>query len=227
MRLKMKRLASTLLISIICQGHNLDINNFFKTQNIKLSPVHSKKNEGYMTPSQQSQYISKLSEYQKTASIQIICEIGLNGGHSAETLINHSPDLIKFISFDINHHFYTPLAANYFKTNLGDKFEFYPGDSLKVVPDFTSANPELKADLIYIDGCHLYAWALQDILNCRKLAHQNTYVWIDDVYPDLANPIGEAVRDCMKQGIIRIIDCHVSDDPKAGRRGWIEAMYCN
>lgn len=215
-----------LLFAAICSGKNLNIENYLRSNHIQMVPG-GVTNEGYMTRTQKNQFIRTLKDYNRKDPIRIICEIGLNGGHSAQTLINNCPKLEHFVSFDINQHFYTPFAVDYFTKELGSKFSFHEGDSLKTVPQFTKTYPDFKADLIYVDGCHLYEWALEDIINCQKLAHENSYLWVDDVDKELKNSIGQAVQECVNRGVIQIIYHHTSVDPEAGFRGWIEAKYCH
>jgi len=179
-----------------------------------------------MTSLQKKQFQKTLNEYNKSKPILVIFEVGLNGGHSATTLINGCPFLEKFISFDINHHKYTPLAANFLRQYLNDKFIFIEGDSLKTVPEYLSSHTEIKPDLIYIDGCHLYEYALNDILNFKESADEETFLWIDDVDPGYSNAIGKAVKYCVDNGIIKILKLHTSNDNVAGYRGWVEAKFC-
>jgi len=37
-----------------------------------------------------------------------------------------------------------------------------------------------KFDLIFIDGCHEFRYAMTDLMNCRQLAHKDTIVALDD-----------------------------------------------
>lgn len=215
-----------LINSFICSviANNLNVDAYLKTCDIQMSPNHSDINEGYMTVKQKMQFIETLTKYK---GIKIVYEIGLNGGHSAETIMNYCPNLTKFVSFDINRHVYTSHAADYFQSQLGQGFIFVPGDSLETVPVYIRNHLNEKPDLIYIDGNHEYYWALNDIKNMREAATTNTILWIDDVPADLPlnHDVARAVVECAKNNIIKIIKIHSSYDPVGGWRSWVEARY--
>lgn len=187
------------------------LSNYLHEHGYYLNPVHSPMNEGYMSDTQKDQFNNCLKKYK---NIRKILEIGLNAGHSAENFFNNCPDLELFVSFDINHHPYTSVAAEYFYEKHGNKFIFVPGDSLKTLPSFKKRHNFLyKFDLIFVDGCHAYEWALSDIKHSRNMAHSNTVLWIDDVPPDLSGPIGKAVKECVKNKIIEIVEHHIASHP--------------
>jgi predicted O-methyltransferase YrrM len=195
---------------------NIDL--YQKEAGFILSPMHSNINEGYMTESQKKQFVEWL---QLHPSIKRIAEIGLNAGHSAENFFQNCPDLEEFISFDIQEHAYSKVAVEFFKKKYKDRFIFIPGDSTVTVPNFTKNMPNTKYDLIYIDGNHSYENAIQDIMNCRELANENTVLWIDDYN---GSSIRQAVHECQRRGIISIFNIHCSSDPY-GARAWVEACY--
>jgi predicted O-methyltransferase YrrM len=210
------------LFSTPMDVYSVSLDEFLHDHGFFLNPIHSPVNEGYMSDSQKEQFIEKLSTYK---GIKRIAEIGLNAGHSAEVFFNTCKELELFVSFDINHYPYTPVAVKYFYREYGNKFIFNPGDSLQTVPRFQSNYPFMRFDLIFIDGCHAYEWAMGDLINMKRMAHPKTVLWIDDVPPDFSGPIGLAVRTCEAQGIIRIIKLHDSSHPIQFGRHWVEAEY--
>jgi len=200
----------------------LNLDSYLQKHGFYLYPVHSPINEGYMSDPQKDQFNERLKTYGK---ITKILEIGLNGGHSAENFFNNCEDLILFVSFDINHYPYTNCAIEYFTKKFGSKFLFNPGDSMVTVPRFKENHPDYKFDLIFIDGCHAYKWAMSDIMHTRTMAHANTILWIDDVPPNLSGPIGKAVTECVEKGIIEIFEIHHSVHPTQHGRSWLEARF--
>jgi hypothetical protein len=75
-----------------------------------------------------------------------------------------------------------------------DPFPDLPGDFSshliypKTSDDFFQQDaPELfaekKIDLAFIDGLHLFEFALRDFINTEKYAHQNSYILIHDILP--------------------------------------------
>lgn len=206
--------ASFLVFSGISTAREVKtVDQYLRTKGFYLKPTHGY-NEGYMTTEQKNQFIKELSSY---SQIKNILEIGLNGGHSAEVLINHCPNLEKFFSIDINHHKYAIHAAQYFQEKFPQIFNFIPGDSTVQVPLLTQSFPQVLFDLIYIDGNHAYNYCLNDIRNCQKVAHSQTILWIDDyIYED----VKRAVDECVELGIIKLEKVNYTSN-----RAWVKAKY--
>ena len=98
-------------------------------------------------------------------------EIGFNAGDSAELFLSEGCDLI---SFDIGRHSYTRLAKEFLDLQYPNKHKLVIGNSTKTIPEHQGQAG--LYDFIYIDGCHRYEIASQDIMNCRKLSHKDTQV---------------------------------------------------
>jgi hypothetical protein len=197
--------------------NTFSVDQYLGCYGFKLSPVHSKNNEGYVSDEQKKQFQEHLALY---PNIQSILEIGLNGGHSAEFFFQCCKKLKRFSSFDINMHAYTPPAAEYFSLKQKGKFEFILGDSAITVPQYAQKFPNQKFDLIYVDGKHTYEACTQDVLNCKKLAHADTLLWIDDC----AGFIHDAMIMLQFKGIIEIQNVYHSSGNQ-GRRSWMHARY--
>lgn len=183
-----------------------------------LSPAHSSGNEGYMTESQKKQFISWLELH---PNIEMVAEVGLNGGHSAENFFLHCPALKKLISFDIQEHAYSEVAVEYLKKKYGERFYFVGGDSTITVDQFANGSKKMICDLVYIDGGHAYDNVIQDIVHCKGLAGKDTVLWIDDFQ---GADVRSAIYECHRRGLIRIHDIHWSIDSE-GERAWVEASY--
>jgi predicted O-methyltransferase YrrM len=185
----------------------------------QLSPAPSEKNEGYISDAQKAQFIERLNAY---PNIKKIAEIGLNAGHSAENFFSCCNRLEKFVSFDLSEYAYTQVAVDYFFRNYKERFEFVRGDSQKTVPSYFHHFPEQTFDLIYIDGGHFYTNCINDIKNCKKLAHPNTILWIDDFFE--GGETQRAILECESEGIIQIVGVNEATDHARIRR-WVEAIY--
>lgn len=179
-----------------------------------LSEHNANIREGYMTEEQRAQFSECLNNY---TGIKKILEIGLNAGHSAENFFKRCPDLELFVSFDINRYDYTKYAFDYFSQKYGDRFLFVEGDSAITVPQFSQQYPDLLFDLIYVDGCHLYEYAMKDVVNAKSLAHPGTILWIDDVN---GNEVKAAVFHLLKLRVIKEPTIHY-----ANGRAWAETQY--
>ena len=64
------------------------------------------------------------------------------------------------------------------------KYLIYPKTSdLFFAEDAESLFKTEKIDLAFIDGMHLFEFALRDFINIEKYAHKNSYVLIHDILP--------------------------------------------
>ena len=115
--------------------------------------------------------------YTLTKSAKNILEIGFNGGHSSALFLHANPK-IKILSFDIAYHKYTVPCVEYLK-KLNYNIEFVKGSSDITVPKY---EVKTKYDIICIDGGHGYDIAEKDLINCKKFAHENTFVVFDDTH---------------------------------------------
>ena len=131
-------------------------------------------NEGHTQQSTgQTSFLKNISK-----NCSYVFEIGFNGGHSSETILRNNPNS-KVFSCDIGWHFYTKFGKWYLQKKYGDRLVLFIGDSKKIIPDLELENQ--KFDLIFIDGGHEYEDALNDIVNCKKFADENTLLLLDDV----------------------------------------------
>jgi spermidine synthase len=187
----------------------LEYRNFFT--------LHRNDIAGYVTATQKFQMNEVLAAH---PNIKTIGEIGLNAGHSADNFFGHCNQLERFVSFDIKCY---PEVLDYFAEKYKDRFHFVVGDSLETVPEFAERFPDVKFDLIFIDGAHSFDNCYHDILNMKQLAHSNTCLWIDDYK---CPEVFEAVEVCKNMhGILEVIKVHSSDLRTAAERCWVEARY--
>jgi predicted O-methyltransferase YrrM len=130
-------------------------------------------------------------------NVKNIIEIGLNGGHSAAIFFLANPEL-KFLSFDICEHKYVEDIANYYKSKYN--FEFVKGDSLIKVKEYIN---DIKYDVIHIDGGHHEICVRNDLINCKKFAHENTLMIFDD---SNATHIENILNEFCENNFIKEID---------------------
>jgi predicted O-methyltransferase YrrM len=116
-------------------------------------------------------------------NIKNVLEIGFNAGHSAEIFLGNNKN-INLTSFDLGYHDYTLTGKRYIDEAFPNRHTLILGDSLVEVPKYSE---NTKFDLIFIDGGHAYYVAYGDILNCKKFAHQDTIVIMDDTYFPITN----------------------------------------
>lgn len=119
----------------------------------------------------------KVSDLIKLTSVSDInvMQIGFNAGHSAEIMLENNSSL-KLTSFDLGSHSYVIPANDYISKRYPGRHELILGDSTITLPKYM----DKKFDVIFIDGGHTYFLATTDLQNCKRFAHENTIVIMDD-----------------------------------------------
>ncbi len=134
--------------------------------------------EGYSQ--QVPKQVERLKELIKGNNIIEVMEIGFNAGHSAEIFLSTNLN-IKLTSFDIGIHNYTAIGKEYIDITYPNRHTLILGDSTQSVVKYIEENPNKKFDLLFIDGGHEYGVAKADITNCKRLAHKDSVVIVDDI----------------------------------------------
>ena len=91
-----------------------------------------------------------------------ILEIGFNGGHSAETFLKSSENVIVH-SVDIGFHHYVKFGYFYLKKKYKDRIKIHFGDSTQVLPKLIRDKEQF--DFVFIDGGHDYDIVKTDLFN--------------------------------------------------------------
>lgn len=123
-----------------------------------------------------------LASTAKRTGALLIGEIGFNAGFSTQTFLSTSPDT-RVVSFDLVEHGYTKVAKKIVDQKFPGRHTLVAGDSTKTVPQYAAENPDVRFDLVFIDGGHDYAVAKADVANMRPLCTPETAVIIDDLTP--------------------------------------------
>ena len=103
-----------------------------------------------------------------------ILEIGFNGGHSAELFLKNTS--AEVTSLDLGEYSYVYKGKEFIDTVYPNRHNLILGDSCKTVKSLSG-----QFDLIFIDGGHTYDIAKSDLINCKKFAHPDTIVLMDDI----------------------------------------------
>lgn len=154
--------------------------------------------EGNIGAGNTTQPASILKILTNHSDIKLVGEIGFNAGHSSFLFLEHNKN-IKVISFDISTHNYVNCAKEYIDSIAPDRHQLIRGSSLKTVPEFARKNPEVKFDLVFIDGGHFQDVPFYDICNMRMLSRKGTIVVIDDFDYEFVN---KAYQKCVKNNLI-------------------------
>jgi len=124
---------------------------------------------------EQTQYMRWASELKAN---QAYCETGFNGGHSALVFIHLSS--AKVYEFDLGAHSYSKAAHDFLDSKYPGRLHMTWGDSTQTIPLFSQANPDVKCDLIVVDGGHSDDVALSDLVNFASMAAKGHRLVIDD-----------------------------------------------
>ncbi len=169
--------------------------------------------EGYTRGCYKETIVLQLLSFNK----QNILEIGFNAGHSADLFLSNNSNG-NVLSFDIGEHDYTQIGKKYIDITYPNRHTLIIGDSTQSIPKY---NSDIKYDLIFIDGGHSYQVAKADLINCKRFAHKDTIVIMDDT---MYNKLWEkeyntgptqAWKEGIKNNIITEIS-HIDFEPGRG-----------
>lgn len=109
-----------------------------------------------------------------------ICEVGFNAGHSLLLMIENNPDA-EYVIFDLcNHQYSIPCLEYIAKQYPTTKIEFIIGDSKVSMSKYMRDNPNLKFDLIHVDGGHDLENVINDYNNSYLLIEKGGVILFDD-----------------------------------------------
>jgi predicted O-methyltransferase YrrM len=149
-----------------------------------------------------------------------ICEVGLNGGHSAAAFLTAAGKETKFISFDIGNVgpvTYYDTVVSMLERVFPEQIEFIKGDSKETIPAFATQRGRV-CDVISVDGDHSEEGAVMDLLAATTIARPGALLLMDDV--NLAGP-KVALQQVLNQGLMtkrRCVDETLLRVPREHRR---------
>lgn len=113
-----------------------------------------------------------LSFLHKIIEPETYIEIGVNEGHS----IVHSNRKTNVIGID-------PLDSIIYKLPRNIKMFFETSDAFFERKNVSSILKNKFVDLAFIDGMHLFEYALRDFINIEKYSHKDTVITLHDCIP--------------------------------------------
>lgn len=156
---------------IFMNPSDINLEDFFK----KIKILWHGGNEGHTQQvDEETVYLKQVSKKAKN-----ILEVGFNGGHSAETMLQSS-DRSSIVSVDIGFHHYVKFGYYFLKKKYKNRLKLMIGNSKEVLPRLVESNK--KFDLIFIDGGHDYDVVKSDLSNAIRMSDNNTLIVVDDVY---------------------------------------------
>ena len=176
----------------------------------KLLQTVGSKQEGRSPKYEQKRWVEHPGEL-GISRPQMICEIGLNTGHSAAGWLCAHPTAF-YHSFDLVRYKATRIAIPFLGEAFPGRFNVTAGNTATTLP--AAAKEGLRCDVISIDGDHSFSGALRDLTNMRHLgkAHTGSVVIMDDLQcaaPWCANPTAAWVHAGNKKGLLKQSGCEV------------------
>ena len=145
--------------------------------------------------------------------VRTICEIGFNFGHSASLWLKANPHA-RVIMFDLWEHNYAPCGEAFLREHpdLGvskdrSLLTIVKGSSLETVPQYHADHPELRCDLISVDGGHEYEMAVADIQNMKFMANREfNMLVVDDTNCKNKYCVDAAIHEHQKRNNIAVLE---------------------
>lgn len=113
---------------------------------------------------------------------RLICEVGFNAGFSSWAFLGASPTAVVY-SFDLANYAYSAAAKAHIDELFPGRHILIEGDSHSTIEAFADEHPELRFDVIFVDGDHSVEGARADLADLRALATPDTVVIMDDITP--------------------------------------------
>jgi len=152
--------------------------------------------------------------------VNTICETGFNAGHGTLQWLTGS-DHAHVYSFDIGYHYYTRPMADYLNRTFPGRLHLTYGDSLMTVPRFADRHPEVKCDVILVDGGHSHSVAIGDLRNFRKLVNvERNVLVLDDTYME---PVSTAWIEAQAAGLT--VQRFACTDKSTFNRSYVVGYY--
>ena len=146
--------------------------------------------------------------------VQHVCEIGMNGGHSAFIMLaalstGKKDKDSNLTMFDLGEWFYSKDVASYLEAVYPRRFQVYYGDSTKIVPEWMSRTQKKKCDVFSVDGNHSYGGTKADILNAAKASRKGGKIILDDM--DVGKGPRKAFDELIQNGVLENPRCASAD----------------
>lgn len=143
-------------------------------------------------------------------TVKTICEVGFNAGHSSALFLNANPQA-RVIAFDIGQFPYTVGNLHLMKDMFGDRFDYILGPSEKSVPEYHKRHPDVKCDVISVDGDHSTDGTFADLANFKPMASCRNWVLMDDAGWSSTNLAWQKAKD---EGILTQVECFADLNPR-------------
>lgn len=108
----------------------------------------------------------------------IVCETGFNAGHSAARFLVHTEATV--YEFDLGEYEYARKGEAFLAELYPERLQVIWGDSTKTMPTFIKEHPEVKCEIMVVDGGHSLDVAVSDIYSFSEMASEDHVLIVDD-----------------------------------------------
>jgi hypothetical protein len=140
--------------------------------------------------------------------VKTVCETGFNRGFTSLLWLVANKD-VRVFSFDLGLHATVQKGTAFLKSNFVDakgspRLTLTLGDSTKTIPEFIASHPDVKCDLVLVDGGHEASVAQADLRNFKELARPGATVIMDDTPCNAAWCVGptKAWGEAVSTGLV-------------------------
>lgn len=133
-----------------------------------------------------------------------IMEIGFNAGHSSLLYLLSNPSATLTV-FDLCEHAYTRPCFEYLASEFPGRITLHAGDSTQTVPTFHQRHPDVRFDLVHIDGAHFGDIPDKDFRHSLPMA-ADIIVWDDTQITAL----DELLNGYLREGLVYEIFLHAT-----------------
>mmetsp|Transcript_114881 Transcript_114881/g.199023 ORF Transcript_114881/g.199023 Transcript_114881/m.199023 type:complete len:280 (+) Transcript_114881:106-945(+) len=170
------------------------------------SAGHTQTEPGSVDAGELSLQTNAYDQWARRAPLKTVCEVGFNAGHGALRFLSQSNAHV--YEFDIGVHAYSHVAADFLAAKFPGRLTLTWGDSTKTLPQFHAQHPDVKCDLIIVDGGHSLPVATADLLNFVVMASASHILVIDDTYCNAPSCVGptSAWQNLIAKGCIQEVE---------------------
>ncbi len=143
--------------------------------------------------------------FPNSVTLFLLC-LGFNAGHNTFMWFAADPHLHVY-SFDLGEHKYTQPMAEHLQEMFPGRLNITLGDSRKTLPQLYKMNPQIKCDLVVIDGGHKGDVPMRDFENFYPMvdALSEHLILLDD-WPSKSFPnIDKMWKNVTRSGRARTI----------------------
>jgi len=154
-----------------------------------------------------------------------VCEIGLNGGHSAVIFLAALAgiDDVHMTMFDLMTWEYSSTAASYVDTLYPGKMNVIEGKSQRTVKSYFAENPNDLCDFFSVDGGHRYFEAKPDIVAAAAYTRKGGVILLDDMNP--GSQTRNAFDEVVEEGLLTNPHCVENVQQKVGYVNRVDETY--